>query len=311
MMKNLIINLLLITLFLFGFSQKSQAVVLNDSLPTGKNFDKAIFRLWYPENAKTLSGIIVLTPGSNGDGRVDINDLFWQQLAQKNNFALVGCYFTDIQHEEMNIEKYANAKEGSGQALLDGISLFAKKSGHTELANAPLLLWGHSAGGQFNYEFACWKPERVIAFVVNKGGFYYTALASMQTRKVPGLFFIGAKDMDARKDIVKGLFSMNRRIGALWAFAEEPEAAHEIGQTKKLAGIYFNEIIPLRIQSSSEANSSNSLLAIPDNSGFIGDINAARYQSFYKVQESDTPTAWLPSSVFAEAWQSFIKKNSF
>jgi pimeloyl-ACP methyl ester carboxylesterase len=32
-----------------------------------------------------------------------------------------------------------------------------------------------SAGGQFNYEFAAWKPDRVAAFVVNKGGIYYTA----------------------------------------------------------------------------------------------------------------------------------------
>ncbi len=29
---------------------------------------------------------------------------------------------------------------------------------------------GFSAGGQYNYEFASWKPEKVISFVVNKGG---------------------------------------------------------------------------------------------------------------------------------------------
>ncbi len=47
-----------------------------------------------------------------------------------------------------------------------------------EIAQAPLLLWGMSAGGEFNYEFVAWKPERVAAFVVNKGGIYYSALLS-------------------------------------------------------------------------------------------------------------------------------------
>jgi hypothetical protein len=42
---------------------------------------------------------------------------------------------------------------------------------------APVALWGVSAGVKFNYEFVCWKPERVTAFVVNKGGIYYSSLA--------------------------------------------------------------------------------------------------------------------------------------
>ena len=60
-----------------------------------------------------------------------------------------------------------------------------------KLADAPLLLWGMSAGGEFNYEFAAWKPERVVAFVVNKGNVYYTGLASDAARRVPGLLFTG------------------------------------------------------------------------------------------------------------------------
>lgn len=117
-----------------------KAAILNDSIPPGKNFDKAAFRLWFPDQAKTIKGVIVLVPGSNGDGRGLVDDLFWQVLAVKQNFALLGCYFTDQIHEEMEVENYANAKEGSGQALLTVLTKFAQKTGFPELANAPLVL---------------------------------------------------------------------------------------------------------------------------------------------------------------------------
>jgi alpha-beta hydrolase superfamily lysophospholipase len=39
----------------------------------------------------------------------------------------------------------------------------------------PLLLFGFSAGGGFNCEFASRKPEKVISFLVNKGVYYTNA----------------------------------------------------------------------------------------------------------------------------------------
>ena len=130
----------------------------------------------------------------------------------KHGLALVGCHFTDKQHEQSFIEEYANVSQGSGQALLDTMAVFATRSKHAELASAPFLLWGMSAGGQFNYEFVAWKAERVIAFVVNKGGIYYTALTPRAARATPGMLFIGGKDLDSRIDIVRGSIACKRRV---------------------------------------------------------------------------------------------------
>jgi len=44
-----------------------------------------------------------------------------------------------------------------------------------------------SAGGEFNYEFTAWMPERIVAFVANKGGVYYTALFQDVARSVLSL----------------------------------------------------------------------------------------------------------------------------
>jgi poly(3-hydroxybutyrate) depolymerase len=303
---------LFMPLILISLNSTIRAAVIDDSIPPGKNFDKAAFRFWYPEDYKTINGIIVLMPGSNGDGRDLVNDESWQILARKHGFALLGCYFTDTPHEDMEIELYANAKEGSGQALLTAISHFAEKSGFPEAAVAPLVLWGHSAGGQFNYEFVCWKPERVIAFVVNKGGIYFTALAPKTARNVPGLIFTGENDYPPRKDILKGIYSLNRRVGALWVFAEEPKTGHEIGHTQKLAGIFFDEVIPLRMQKiSSGSGISDSLQSLSINQGYAGDIKSGKFIGMTDDLSNYFAISWLPTLKFAQAWQSFSRNKPF
>jgi hypothetical protein len=307
-MKRIIFFSLAITLLSV---RVTNAAILNDSIPPGTNFEKAIFRLWYPDGLKFISGIIVLVPGSNSDGRGDVTDSFWQEFAGLHSFAILGCWFTDYKSDNMFIEKYVDVSKGSGQAMLDVIRKFSVSSVHPELAGAPLALWGMSAGGEFNYEFACWKPERVIAFVVNKGGIYYTALAPEATRSVPGIFFTGEKDLDARRDIIKGLFSMNRRAGAQWIYAPEPDAGHEVGLTRKLAAIYFNEIIPMRISNQNGKNANYALTTLSISTGYIGDHKS---QSIFPVSEGnkyDYPVSWFPGNKTAEAWLGFISKKQF
>ena len=281
-------NIFLTIIILLSFSHFASANILNDSMPAGKNYDKAIFRMWYPNGIKSIEGILVLMPGSNSDGRDLVNDTAWQNLAKKNNFALLGCYYT-----------------------LGVLKKFAKKSGFPTLATVPLALWGHSAGGEFNYEFVCWRPDRVVAFVVNKGGFYYTALASKEAREVPGIIFTGENDTENRKNILKGIFTMNRRVGALWAFAEEPNNGHSIGQTQKLAVAFFDEVIPLRIVRKIENKKPNLMKPIQPNAGYAGD---SKYNTLYKLTEeqmNDFSLSFIPTFKFGEAWLKFIKNSPF
>jgi dienelactone hydrolase len=217
--------------------------LFNTGYLAGSNFALAAFRWWHPYEAKVLRGVLVLVPGSNSDGRAFVEDAYWQDFARSHQLALVGSWFKDMPHKQMNIEHYARAGNGSGQALLDAVAYLAKKAGHPELATAPLLLWGFSAGGEFNYEFACWKPDRVLAFVVNKGGYYFTHLAPDATREVPGLFFIGGKDDEFRIHSIQGIFAVNRQAGAKWKLIIEPEYGHELGKSRELALEFFDQAI--------------------------------------------------------------------
>jgi poly(3-hydroxybutyrate) depolymerase len=281
------------------------------TIAPGANYDKADFRLWYPGGVSAVRGVAVLVPGSNGDGRSMAADTVWQQFAARNQLALVACHLTDKPHDEGFIEQYADVSHGSGQALLDALRALGTQSGHAELANAPLLLWGMSAGGEFDYEFAAWQPARVIAFVVNKGGIYYSALTSRETRQVPALLFIGGKDLESRIDIITGLFAVNRRGGALWALTEEPGAAHVVGRSRDLSIRFFDDLLPLRLPPGpARADGPTMLLPIAEHSGFIADLTLHTYQPAPE-RASAGLTAWLPTERTARAWQAVVADHPF
>jgi dienelactone hydrolase len=209
----------------------------------GENYARAAFSLWYPNGTPPVRGVIVLVPGSNQDGRDQINDRAWRALAVRQNLALVGCYLADKPHPNMGLEAYAEASRGSGQALLDAIDAFGKQLNHPELAKARLLLWGMSAGGEFNYEFVAWRPDRVAGFIVNKGGIYYSDLLAAEARRVPGLFFVGGKDSQFRQDAIRRLLRINSVYGSNWTLIEEPAVAHAIGRSRELAETFFETVL--------------------------------------------------------------------
>jgi hypothetical protein len=251
------------------------------------------------------------TSPANADGRPDVEDRYWQAFANRNDLAIVGCRFTDKPHDEPLIENYANAAQGSGQALLDAITAFSKRSNHPELANASLLLWGMSAGGQFNYEFTAWRPDRVVAFVVNKGGIYFSALLSAAARRVPGFLFVGEDDLETRKRVIAGLFALNRRLGALWAFVEEPNVGHAVGRSQEMATIFFDAILPLRLNVPTGTAVSVPLAALDEQSGFLGDIAQKRLRPASDRSTSSGLTAWLPTQRVGQAWQALLRGEAF
>src|SRR5262245_1784088 len=81
-------------------AQTPAGAIFDEAVPPGQNFDKAEFRLWLPPDTKTIEAIVVLVPGSNGDGRNQVNEAPWQAFATKHRLALVGVRLTDKPHEQ-------------------------------------------------------------------------------------------------------------------------------------------------------------------------------------------------------------------
>lgn len=288
---------ILFTLALLSVSPAIGAQTFDALVPPGNNFDQAQFRLWIPDGLSSIKAILVLVPGSNGDGRDQVESEFWQDLAHEQGIALVGLYFTDKMHDDMFIEHYVDVAAGSGDAFLAALDQLAASSGHPEVSAAPLLLWGMSAGGEFNYEFALWRPDRVAGFVVNKGGIYYSALAPKAARDVPGLFFVGTEDLAFRNDIIRGLFSINRRAHAQWSLVEQLGIGHAVAGSDVIAAEFFRQTLAGRVSAGGK------MRRLEMEEGFYCDPETGDCTAVATSAAPRKPVSWLATKTLTEVWQ--------
>ncbi len=271
------------------------------------SFTKAVFRIWIPENIKTLRGLLVLMPGWNTDGLPLADQEIWRTFARKNNFALVTGF---LQSEEVSFKSfkwinrcYWMAELGSGKALIDALKKFSELAGRPGIENLPMLIRGYSAGGQFSYSFACYAPERIMGFVSIKGVYYFSK-ASVRTREVPAVFILGENDHYKQIPRVMRLFNQNRSRNAPWAAAVEPDAGHEIGNSDDLVLPFLNALIEKRLEDGKTHYKDMKPLRPSD--GWLGDLKT--YDIFpYKEYSGDIrKAAWLPDKNAAEVWQRFV-----
>jgi len=263
------------------------------------NFTTAAFRFWSPAYDQPIRGIVVLTPGANGDGRKKLSDPAWRDFARKYRLALVACF--------MQGPDYYDASGGTGDALLEALTDFARQSSHPEIALAPLLLYGESAGGQFNYDFAIWKPARVIAFVVNKGGFYSDRPPDPQAYAVPGLFFLGEKDEDYRVTAITRVWTEGRRQGALWALAPQPNSGHEFTRTAAVAQVFFEAVLKGRLPDAATALAP--MKPIRESQGWLGNLTTHEFHAAARDTRPARDAAWLPDEASAIAWKAFVTSD--
>jgi hypothetical protein len=267
----------------------------------GENYQLAEFKFWNPNLNDDYKGILVLTPGINRDGREAVLDTVWQKFATKHNLIIVASHFKN--YESNNNLRYRDASKGSGDILLKSIEEYSQEISNISINELPLLLYGFSAGGQYNYEFASWKPEKVISFVVNKGGYYDTAVTSIETQKVPGIFFIGEDDLYYRNNLILGIYSANRSQGANWTLINEKDTKHSPKNSKDLSISFFESIMAKRLRDNKlvDINSDNPILGFPERKTFeyFDKIDKTDFNNWGKLKSL---TIWLPDENFANIW---------
>ena len=283
-------NLLLLLFPLLSFGQTSDY-----SFYEGQNFELAEFRFWKPNSNNDYKGILVIVPGFNGDGRKAVLDSVWQNFATKHNFLIAACHFKDYK-DSARKPPYREVSKGSGEVLLTAIKSYSKTISKNYINDLPLLFFGFSAGGQYNYEFACWRPEKVLSFVVNKGGYYQTGIAPIETHKVPGIFFIGEDDKYYRNDMIQGVYSVNRNFGANWTLIIEKNTKHSRKNSKNLSISFFESIISQRL------SKTNSLLDINRENPLLGIPEKKIISSLKELGKTDYLTIWLPNEYFGNIW---------
>lgn len=232
-MTRIFIYLLFFGVFLWA--EKTQEISISPK--EGDNFVSSSFRLWIPDNLDQPKALLILLPGFNGNGLNLVEKSIWRELAIEKQIALIGCSFQC----ENGLVNYDEAQEGSGRVLEEAIFSMGQKIG-LNLSLCKLMFFGHSAGGQFGFHFACWKPERTIAFVSSKGGNYNDTLVSNKTREIPAIWIMGERDETWRKEAIQKIVTKNKKEGAQWKFITDRKTGHEIGNSESIAVYFFKTI---------------------------------------------------------------------
>lgn len=229
-------------------------------------------------------GILLLLGGTDSDSRPWLSDPRWLAFAEREQFILMGACLRGVG------EAYEIASKGSGQALLDAIAALAKQTKRPEFTQLPLVIYGHSAGAMFGFNFACWKPERIRAILCVKSGPLSEPPQGM-VPLFPALFIVGERDHPGRVRTVAQSFAAGRSNGAPWCLALQPNGGHGSDGCRDLAEAFVSAVISPNSEGASYAE-----LAAPD-----------------KIQAgaTDPNACWLPNASFAQTWRSFVKGLPF
>lgn len=121
-----------------------------------------------PEGLKTVRGLLVNACYAGGDSRSDWKICeYYRQFMHLHGFAYIGCTSTagSPRRVPQPDDTPSARHRGIFQAFEDSMQVIATASQHPELANAPYVGVGFSAGGGFALNVMAFAPERTIAVV--------------------------------------------------------------------------------------------------------------------------------------------------
>jgi len=290
--------LYLFHLLLF-FQVTGQTYDFNVEPSVDDNFTNALFRIYIPENIDTIRGVIHLVSQFNKDSREKTNDTIYQSLCNQLGFSLLGS--------QLDSRDFAG---GVGDALLKSLDTFSVRSNHPELKNAPIFFNGHSWGGQWAYDFALWKPDRVIGLLTHKGGYHTTGDAG-EAIHVPCYMFIGEEDRDYRITNLTGIFNENRPKGAPWTIAVEPDSGHSSVKDTSILFPYIRKIVKLRLPNEISLVGGVSLNKLALEEGWFGNRSSYLIGSINCFLGETKYDSWLPDKNTAIKWQSFVSGGKY
>ena len=257
-------------------------------------YHHAGLHLYVPPGVRRLRGVYVTLPGSGQRTLVeDVVDPRYTPMIP------VGTQRRFVEHAGFAL---MGADGGASPAkLADGLTALAATSAHPEIAHAPLIVDGFSAGSAATQRILCAMPGRLIAFA---------ALSFMPrpiecppgALKVPGLLYTGRKD-GYGKGYAKG-FADARAAGAPWALVVQPDTGHSTGSAAALLFPFYLDVIGRRLPAETPADRPVDLRELDPKDCWLADNAAGTIAPF-----ADTPQAerlrrsYLPSRFTAGLWR--------
>lgn len=284
------------------------------------------YTVWIPGSTKTLRGVIVhqhgCGEGSCKSGLTGAFDLHWQALAQKHDCALLAPSYE--QPQPADCQMWCDPRNGSAKTFEKCLVDLGKQSGHTELAEVPWALWGHSGGGHWAGGMVLLYPERVAAAWLRSGVPLLEANPDrplikahklpVAALRVPVMCNPGTKEGVTVKD---GRFSKVwpanemffygvRGKGGLIGVSVDPLTAHECGNQRYMAVRWLDECLGLRLTKTGGAK----LNAMPTDTAWLAKPTGSMAVPAGQFDGDASRAAWLPNESLAKAWMQYVKDTN-
>jgi len=194
------------------------------------------------------------------------------------------------------------ASLGGAKGLLMLLDRLATESGHPELKDAKILIWGHSAAGSFGISFAALLPQRTIGFIRYHSHRRGASVDMKVVAQIPALLIAGGSDATAGVEDSEELWMTGRSAGAPWTFAIEPDATHGSREAlKETNGLVMPWIAAVFHQRVGENGAG--LRPINESSAWIGDYLTGEIAPFGSFPGRKAEAIWLPDEASARAWR--------
>jgi hypothetical protein len=267
------------------------------------------FDLWLPAALPVVKGIVVMSGHGSGENLFEHADL--RALASELHLALFKFLGNPVQRGFW-----------PRSLLFDELKSFGARSGHPELENAPLFLYGHSNGTGFSAIIPSYVPERVWAWVSMRPGITFQVYQP-GAAQVPGLVIFGEDDpffaRPSREENLAVIPALRKNHEALWNFAVEPKTGHGPGQkTWPLVLSFLRHSLAARVPADSDPRRGPvKLNALALESGSLGqnwDPLRCGYQSLPVTPFAEFPgdratASWLINPAYATDWRNFQEKG--
>lgn len=272
---------------------------------TEKNI-KAEGTIFVPQKVPRVLAVLVTVGRAPLADRAAEPFYVWRTLCETSGCALLYLRLGTIRPEPAASDVFVrDAAAGGADALLQILQRVGEQSAHLELKDAPLLLWGGSAGAGFGTTFAQRYPERTVAFIR-----YHTHLRGWLPnidvlKDIPGLIIAGGKDETAGTEDAERFWKNGRSAGAPWTFAVEPGATHRDDQTlvssQQLIVPWVAAVLRQRL-----APGNMRLRPVTEKSGWLGNHLKTEVAPYATFPDPKAEASWLPDEVSARGWRTVL-----
>jgi len=231
----------------------------------------------------------------------------WAELCKQQGWVHV---VTTMQ----NVRKQGNRGPRLHKAAIEGLKQCGKAKGHPELAHAPLIGVGHSAGGLVTRVLDReWK--RAVAYAIDCSWVVKTESVSPEFARVPAMFTMGELP-DAFKMLpaIPNAYEPARKQGLPWGLGLQPGCKHDWGNAGTMMVPFIKGVAAHRIPSDWDPRSGPAtLLDMKQEDGWLGDrgtmgSHMATVASWAEYSGDKSAAAWFPDRATAYVWRAWCSK---